>query len=201
MECCLVSYFESKFGLIIPKINKLSTSSLLEVLIPAGLRIKTRPTFKPVSNTIGKENSVLYNKEKKNSWITFQGIWRSCFDFRSRKERSINKILEDLEKKHRAYKDKLLKRQKKWGQIRFREAISASNYKLDFKHKEGRNGVKKSTNLGLELNKGNSTTVQKKKKKVQMLLVWMWKVNLVMNLRLKTLKIHCAAITLRILEI
>ena len=67
MECCLVSYFESKFGLIIPKINKLSTSSLLEVLIPAGLRIKTRPTFKPVSNTIGKENSVLYNKEKKNS--------------------------------------------------------------------------------------------------------------------------------------
>lgn len=54
MECCLVSYFESKFGLIIPKINKLSTSSLLEGLKPAGLRIKKRPTFKPVSNTIGK---------------------------------------------------------------------------------------------------------------------------------------------------
>ena len=67
MECCLVSYFESKFGLIIPKINKLSTSSLLEGLKPAGLRIKKRPTFKPVSNTIGKQNSILFNKEKKNS--------------------------------------------------------------------------------------------------------------------------------------
>ena len=57
---------------------------------------------------------------------------------------STNKILEDLEKKHKEYKEQLEKRQKKkWSQIRFREANTLSSYKHDFKYQKGRNSVKK----------------------------------------------------------
>ena len=73
---------------------------------------------------------------------------------------STNEILEDLEKKHKEYKEQLEKRRKKkWNQIRFREANIASNYKHDFKHQEKRNSVKKSTDLGVELNKEKTATV------------------------------------------
>ena len=73
---------------------------------------------------------------------------------------STNEILEDLEKKHKEYKEQLEKRRKKnWNQIRFREANIASNYKHDFKHQEKRNSAKKSTDLGVELNKEKTTTV------------------------------------------
>ena len=41
----------------------------------------------------------------------------------------------------------------KWSQIKFRKANTASGYKHDFKHRKERNSVKKSTDLGVELNK------------------------------------------------
>ena len=75
-----------------------------------------------------------------------------------------NEILEDLEKEHKEYKEQLEKRwKKKWSQFRFREAKTASSYKYDFKHQEGGNSVKKSTDLKVELNKEKTATVHNAK--------------------------------------
>ena len=63
---------------------------------------------------------------------------------------SANEILEDLEKKHKEYKvQPEERRKKKWSQIRFREANTASSYKHDFKHQKG-SCVKKPTDLGVD---------------------------------------------------
>ena len=57
---------------------------------------------------------------------------------------STNEILEHIVKKDKEYKEQFEKRRKKkWIQIRFREANTASSYKHDFKHEEGRNSVEK----------------------------------------------------------
>ena len=58
----------------------------------------------------------------------------------------------------------------KWSQIKFKKANTASGYKHDFKHQKERNSVKKSTDLGVELNKEKTLVfhnAKKKKKKGQ----------------------------------
>ena len=136
-------------------------TNLLEGLMPSGLRIKKRPAFKPVSDTFeGKWNSVLYNTEKRLVELLLKeseeaaSVVEAEIHVEIERSDSTNEILEDLEKKHKEYKEQLEKRRKKkWSQIRFKEAKTASSYKHDFKHQEGRNSVKKSTDLGVALNK------------------------------------------------
>ena len=64
---------------------------------------------------------------------------------------STNRILKDLENKHKKCKEQLEKRRNnKWSQIRFREANTTSSYKHDFKYQKRRNNrKKKKTDAGL----------------------------------------------------
>ena len=71
---------------------------------------------------------------------------------------------------------------KKQNQIRFWEANTASSCKHDLKHQERRNSVKKTTDLGVELNKEKTATVHNaRENKGNEVIGWNVKVNLVMN--------------------
>ena len=74
--------------------------------------------------------------------------------------------------------EQLEKRWKKYSQIRFREANTASSCKHDLKHQER----KKKTDLGVELNKEKTATVNNaRENKGNEVIGWNVKVNLVIN--------------------
>ena len=142
-------------------------TSLLEGFTPSGLRINKRPAFKAVSDTFeGEWNSIWYDTEKRLVELLLKeseeavSVVEAEIHVEIERSDSTNEILEDLEKKHKEYKEQLEnRRKKKWSQIRFREANTAISYKYDFKHQERRNSVQKSTDLGVELNKEKTATV------------------------------------------
>ena len=175
---------------------------MLESLTLSGLRIKKRPAFKPLSDTFkGEWNSILYDKGKRLVELLLKeseeavSVVEAEIQVEIERSDSANEILEDLEKKHKEYKEQLEKRRKKkWSQIRLREAKTTSSYKHDFKHHEGINSVKKSTDLGVELKKEKTATLHKAKEdKGEEVIVR----NLV---RLKALKMYCVVITSQITE-
>ena len=119
-------------------------TSLLEGFTPSGLRIKKRPAFKAV------RNSIFYDTEKRLVELLLKeseeavSVVEAEIQVEIERSDSTNEILKDLEKKHKDYKEQLEKKwKKKWIQIRFREANTTSSYKHDFKHQERRNSVKK----------------------------------------------------------
>ena len=142
-------------------------TSLLEGFTPSGLRIKKRTPFKAVSDTFeGEWNSILYDTEKRLVELLLKesqeavSVVEAEIQVEIERSDSTNEILEDLEKKHKEYKEQLEKRRKKkWSQMRFREANTASSYKHDFKHQERRNSVIKLTDLGVELNEEKTASV------------------------------------------
>ena len=105
-------------------------TSLLEGLIPSGLRITKRPAFTPVSDTFEVEwNSILYDTEKRLVELLLKesegaiSVVEAEIQVEIERSDCTNEILEDLEKKHKEYKKQPEKRwKKKWSQIRFREA-------------------------------------------------------------------------------
>ena len=124
----------------------------------------------PVSNAFeGEWNSALYYVVKKFVELLLKeseeavSVLETEIILEIKRSDSTNKIL-DLEKKHKERKEQLEKRRKqKWSQIRFRKTNTASSYRHDFKYEEGKNRIKKSTDLGVELNEGNTTTVHNAK--------------------------------------
>ena len=119
-------------------------TSLLDGFTPSGLRIKKRPAFKAV------RNSIFYDTEKRLVELLLKeseeavSVVEAEIQVEIERSDSTNEILKDLEKKHKDYKEQLEKKwKKKWIQIRFREANTTSSYKHDFKHQERRSSVKK----------------------------------------------------------
>ena len=107
-------------------------------LIPSGLRIKKRPAFKPVSDTFeGEWNSIFYDTEKRLVELLLKeseeavSVVEAEIQIEIERSDSTNQTAEDLERKHKEYKEQLEKRRKKkWSQTRFREAKTASSYKI-----------------------------------------------------------------------
>ena len=146
-------------------------TSLLEGLIPFGLRIKKCLAFKFVSDTFeGKWNSILYDMEKRLVELLFREseevvlVVEAEIQVEIGWSDSTNEILDDLEKKHKEYKEQLEKKNRKRSGVRLHSG--KPRHKHDFKHQEGRNSVKKSTDLGVELKKKRRLlyTMQKKTK-------------------------------------